>query len=446
MSNWRKPAYLAYASMRGYGFPSLLKRYWREYSSGIHPETTRQALSRLLCHCQENVPYYREFLAGTTRRQLEQDPLMALSRLPLLTKKIIRSHFDQLQSRDNHHRNCQVNTSGGSTGEPVQLIQDDDYRDASCAIRWLSQHQAGCDLGEPNVRLWGSECDLEQGTKSPKARFFNWLTNTTWLNAFNMSEPNMRRFIEVLNRLQPHLIVAYAQALYELARFAEREGLQVEPQPAVFTSAGTLYPFMRETISQIFQGEVYNLYGSREVSDIAWELPGANGLWVAPWANFLEIVDDDGQPVPAEVDGNIVVTCLTNLAMPLVRYWIGDRGALMPESQSSSPVQWLKQVLGRNVDMFRTRQQTLVDGEYFTHLLYFRPWVGRFQVVQKSYDHVVFKFVSSNGQPAKAELDEIAARSRTVMGQDCNIDFDFVSDLPSSPSGKFRYTISEVQA
>src|SRR5437773_10648186 len=106
--NWRKAAYLGYASMRGYGFPSLLKRYWGEYNSGIRPETTRVALANLLCHCRQNVPYYRDLLAGTTVCQIEQDPRAALARLPVLTKKIIRKHFDQLQSRDNHHRNCQI--------------------------------------------------------------------------------------------------------------------------------------------------------------------------------------------------------------------------------------------------------------------------------------------------------------------------------------------------
>src|SRR5216110_1243617 len=124
----------------------------------------------------------------------------------------------------------------------------------------------------------------------------------------------MREFIETLNRLRPSLIVAYAQAIYELARFAERESIEVVPQRAAVTSAGTLYPFMRDKIAQVFGCKVFNLYGSREVSDIACELPGFNGLWVAPWGNFVEIVDEAGRPVPPGTEGNIVVTCLTNYA------------------------------------------------------------------------------------------------------------------------------------
>jgi phenylacetate-CoA ligase len=132
--------------------------------------------------------------------------------------------------------------------------------------------------------------------------------------------------------------------------------------------------------------------------------------------------------------------------MPLVRYWIGDRGALLPQSDSPGGVQMLSHVSGRTVDTFRRNDQTLVDGEYFTHLLYFRPWVWKFQVVQKSYSHLLFRVVSTTGRPAEKELEEIAARSRLAMGDDCEVEFEFCDELPPLCSGKFRYTISEVCA
>jgi phenylacetate-CoA ligase len=442
--NWKKHAYLSYAALRGYRFPALLYHCVREYEGGLSGKTTTLALSRLLRHCCEMVPYYADLLAAVSCDEIDREPHGCLQKLPLLNKQLIRANFERLQSRDNDRRNCAENTSGGSTGEPVRLIQDDEYRDASAAIQWLSHHQLGCPLGGPHVRLWGSERDLESGTKSRKARFFNWLTNTTWMNAFAMSPERMRGFINALNRMRPRLIVAYAQAIYELAQFAEREQIPVVPQRAVLTSAGTLYPFMRQKISRVFSCEVYNLYGSREVSDIAWELPGLRGLWAPPWANFIEIVDERGALVPAGTEGNIVITSLTNYAMPLVRYWIGDRGALLPASGGQAGVQMLSHVSGRTVDTFRRSDQTLIDGEYFTHLLYFRPWIWKFQVVQKSFNRILFRLVSTNGKPPKEELDDIAARSRIAMGDNCEVEFEFCDELPPQHSGKFRYTISEV--
>jgi phenylacetate-CoA ligase len=444
--NWRKKVYLSYAASRGYRFPPLLSQYRLEYEQGAYDETTSKALVELLRHCQTAVPYYAELLKGVGELG-QADPRDILRRLPILTKQTIRTNFSRLHSKDLPDRKWSINTSGGSTGEPVRLIQDSEYEDRSRAVSLLYESLLGCDVGEPLVRLWGSERDIEGGTRSRKARFFNWLTNTTWMNAFRMSRDRMRHFITTLNRVRPRLVVAYAQAAYELAQFVEREKLSLEPQRAVVTSAGTLYPFMRQKIAQVFCCEVYNLYGSREVSDIACEVPGSDGLWVAPWSNYVEILDEQGVPVSPGDEGNIVVTSLTNYAMPLLRYWIGDRGALRPDTgEGSLGGQVLKHVSGRNVDVFRTRDQTLIDGEYFTHLLYFRPWVSKFQVVQKSVEQVLFKVVRANGEPPRSELEEIAAKARQVMGPRCRVDFEFLPDLPPHPSGKYRYTISEVTA
>lgn len=448
--NWRKPIYLAYASLRGYGFPSLLRKHRREYERGVSGSATTLALNRLLRHCRQEVPYYAELLEqGDGRGAASADPREVLRRLPVLTKAIIREEFGRLKSRDLEQRQWHSNTSGGSTGEAVEFIQDREYDDHRRANSLFFHSLLDCDVGDPLVRLWGSERDLDTGTRDYRARFFNWLTHTTWMNAFQMSTARMREFIQMLNRSRPRLIVAYAQAAYELARFAERERIAVTPQRTIVTSAGTLHPFMRQKIAEVFGCDVYNMYGSREVGDIACERPGLDGLWVAPWGHFVEVVDEAGRPLPPGTEGNIVVTCLTNYAMPLLRYAIGDRGTLTQEhgAPTGHPgTQVLQRVSGRNVDVFRTRDRTLVDGEYFTHLLYFRPWVWKFQVVQKAPAHVVFRVVSANGRPAQTELDDITSKTRRVLGDDCRVDFDFPGDLRPAPSGKYRYTISEVEA
>jgi phenylacetate-CoA ligase len=445
--NWKKSTYFGYATLRGYRFPRLFSDLSRSFSEA-RPEEGKESLVRMLSHCRASVPFYAGKLKCLRPRLVEEHPHECLQSLPVLTKQMVRENFDRLKVADLPSRKWTYNTSGGSTGEPVQLIQDQEYEDRSKAITFLYLSQVGYETGLPLIRLWGSERDVEGHTKTIKSQFFNWLTNTTYLNAFKMTPDRMREFVATIENVRPRLIVAYAQAIYELAAFIEQAGLPISAQRAIVTSAGTLYPFMRQKIAKVFGCQVFNLYGSREVSDIACEIPGVNGLWVAPWGAYLEIVDDSGNPVPPETEGNILVTCLTNSAMPLIRYQIGDRGALMgrddPDSKPSGQV--LKCVTGRSVDMFRTRNGTLVDGEYFTHLLYFRPWVRKFQVVQKNRKHVLFKILKPAQPPPKTELSEIGDRTRLAMGQDCSVDFEFVEELPPHSSGKYRYTISEVTA
>jgi phenylacetate-CoA ligase len=429
----------------GRPLPKMFRTFSKQDALGLGPEVSKHLLVQLLLHCRLNVPYYSDLIGSD--RAFQDSPEAYLLKLPILTKDTIRKNFEALQTNDLSSRRWYYNTSGGSTGEPVRFIQDQEYHDKARAIAYLYQTWTGWEIGRSELRLWGSEKEIFNETTGMRQRMSNWFAGMSCLNAFCMSPERMRSYIEVINRMQPRLIVAYAQAIYELALFSERQGIPVTPQAAIMTSAGTLYPFMRQKIESVFGCSVYNCYGSREVSSLACQCSVNKGLHVAPWGSYIEVVDDFGRPVPPGTEGNIVVTCLTNFAMPLVRYSIGDRGLLSKEAcPCGRKGQVLEHVLGRNVDVFRARDGTLIDGEYFTHLLYHRDWLWKFQVVQTGYSEVVFKFVSSASAAPTADLDEIRAKTQLLMGPDCKVKFEFLPEIQPASSGKYRYTISEVLA
>lgn len=442
--NLRGWAYFAFIGLRG----SRVPRYYREFldrdARGPTPEAGLAALSGLLRHCKERVPHYAELLRDLP--EPEVDPLGVLARLPVLTKRTIRERFALLRSRDLGDRRWIFNTSGGSTGEPARFIQDDEFAWRTGALALAFGRWVGHQVGETQVELWGDEREVLQGSAGLRNRVTNALKKRIFLNAFRMTPEAMRGFAAVLRDARPRLVLAYAQALYELAGFLESERLEVPPVGAVITSAGTLHGFMRQRIERVFHCRAYDRYGSREVGLIAAERPGVEGLWVAPWNVLVEVVDEGGRPVPDGTDGEILVTSLVNRAMPLLRYRIGDRGAL-----GAGPVRGgrvLTRLLGRNVDAFRRRDGTLVDGEYFTHMVYFRDWVEKFQFVQRSYDEVVLRIVSARRDRSalQPELDQMAAQTRAALGPGAALRVEWVDEIPPAASGKYRYTVSELPA
>ena len=444
--NLRKATYFALVRLRGQPLGTYYERFLREDQHGIPPDTSKKLLVQLLAHCKQSVPYYAEVMRDTGDSFYE-DPEEYLRRFPILTKDTIRSRFDALKSTDLARRKWYLNTSGGSTGEPVEFIQDWEYAARSGAITLLYSKLAGKEIGECEACLWGSGRDIIYGSEHWRARLVNKITNTIFLNAYRMTPDRMREFIALLNAKRPKLILAYAESLYELARFSEREALEVTPQTAIMSTAGTLYPFIRETVERVFQCRMFNRYGSREVGDVACERPGGEGLGVAPWGNYVEIVDSEGNRVPDGTEGEILVTSLTNFAMPLVRYRIGDRGVLAPAARGyrDRHGQVLETVLGRTSDIFKAGNGVLMDPGYFMSLLDFKDWIRKYQVIQRSYSCIVYRIVRLGSDYQQAELDEIAAKTRLVMGDDCQVAFEFVDEIPASGSGKYRYTISEVQ-
>ena len=442
--NLRKWLYFALVGIRGQALGAYYARLLQEDRNGIPPDTTHKLLIQLLAHCKRSVPYYSKVI-HRLGNSFYENPEEYLRDFPILTKDIIRSHFEDLKSYDLPKRKWFFNTSGGSTGEPVRFIQDREYAARSGAITLIFSKLVGKDLGELEVKLWGSARDIVSSTDGWRANFINRLTNTVFINSSLMTPGRMREFIYTLNTSKPKLILTYVETIYELAKFTEREGVKVLPQSAIMTTAGKLYPFMRDKIEGVFQCKVFDRYGSREVGDVACERLGLDGLWVAPWGNYLEIVDPEGNRVPDGTEGEILVTSLTNYALPLIRYKIGDRGVFSSNShnQLKQYGQVLKEVIGRSMDFFKTQDGGLINPGYFMSQLYFREWITQYQIIQKSYENITYRIVKSY-DPPQAELDEITGITKKAMGNGCEVTFEFLSKIRPSDSGKYRYLMSEV--
>ena len=375
---------------------------------------------------------------------VRRDPFAALARFPLLTRDTVRSNWREMLSEAGDRDKWIENTSGGSTGEPVALMQDPEHAALTVAVREVYSTWAGGGLGEPELYIWGSAQDLKSSV-SLRNRFGNRLLRRSLLNAFLLTDETIEAILTQLREGPPHFVIAYAQAACEVARFASRRGIEVPSQRGMIATAGTLHDFMREQLEETFGCAVLNRYGSRETGDMAGECEHRAGLHVLPWICHVEVLGPNGEPVGPGEEGDIAVTGYTNRAMPLIRYLIGDRGRL-PESEAACPcgrsTQMLAEVTGRSVDTFLGVDGRMVDGEYLTHLMYFRPWVRQFQAIQQSPEKVLFRIVCEGEMPA-ADRDEIVAGTRAVLGEDCQVDFELVETIEPSPSGKLRYTIRD---
>ena len=405
-----------------------------------------QKLCRLLQAAYDTVPYYHDLMGRTSlvaEDVVNLETLASLRELPFLTKAIIRSHPQALRARDADARKTYANTSGGSTGQPVSFLQDARFAAHTEGNLLLSYYWNGVSAYDRQVILWGAERDTYRGRKGLAGQIRDYVNNITLLNTFTLSDRDIETYIDIINKTQPKVIKGYAQSLYEIAEYALGNGIAICTEDCVVHSAAsTLYDHMRESISRAFGAKVYNYYGSREVGGIASEVCGQGDrcLQVLFDNCFVEVVNDKGEPCEAGESGQIVVTTLNNLVMPLIRYRIGDVGVV---GDDGGQCLRLEQVTGRTTDVFRTKRGTRVDGEYFTHLFYHVNEIERFQVVQHSLDRVLVRLVVTQS-PGEAFYNHMKARICHVMGGDTDVVFEVVDEIPKTETGKFLYTISEV--
>jgi phenylacetate-CoA ligase len=446
MMNWRKP--LIGLALRLTGRPVF--RYL-EYLKSVEyesPQRLRQLqdekLEKLLLHAYEQVPYYDRILpeAGVVKGNkiiLENFP-----NIPILTKEIIRREGRNLYSKDHKKRRAHKNTSGGSTGEPVEFLQDPRYEAWMFAGRFLYNLWAGKDVGQPEIKLWGSERDILEGKDEPATVLRRWLFNTHLLNTYKMSEQDMRLHIEAWNHIRPKQVWAYTDSMYRLSRFVAEENLSVHVPTSIICTTAKLLPEMRSHIEQTFGCKVYDQYGGREVGAVASECRFQNGLHIFTPLQKLEILGSDKrQAKPGDV-GRIILTNLDNYSMPLVRYEIGDTGCIIEGNcPCGRGFPLLKEISGRIFAHFIRKDSGVVHSQFFVALFFFKPWVREFKVIQKDYD-LIKVLVAGDREPNQDDINVIVKKIHKVMGEGCKVEFDFVDEVPPTASGKYLYTVSEI--
>lgn len=411
----------------------------------------RKELAGLLSHAAKTVPYYRDLLKGDEIS--EANAFSVLAKLPPLTKTIIRKEGSRLASETPGQR-VRTNTSGGSTGEPVRLLQDLEMSRGSRTTELMMMKWAGHRRGEPHVLIWGVP-QAAFGQKVPlHERVFRFVHNETYLNCYRITDALMDEWIEQLNRIQPALIEAYVDALYELSVRIIKTGARVKSPRGIIVSAGVLTPVAEEAIRKAFGAPIINRYGSREVSNVACSCGQSPELHVNETWSHLEIVDENGKPCPPGVEGNILVTLFGNRTMPLIRYRIEDRGTWATDTcPCGRHTRRLAAVNGRANDYLVAADGTRINGvavttyTAITSLLSADNGIRQFQYRQSKRGFVTLVAVPTQGTDREALLPKIksAMNNLSRMFEGLTIDVKFEDEITPSNSGKMRFILNEIK-
>jgi phenylacetate-CoA ligase len=139
----------------------------------------------------------------------------------------------------------------------------------------------------------------------------------------NVSMP-LEAIVEALNHYQPNAIVTYPSFIRTLAN--EQLNGRLKIAPTVFGAvAESLSDDIRALARGVWNIEIINRYNATEFGSAASECAKPDGLHLPEDLVIFEPVDDNNQPVPDGIVGRkLLITTLTNSAMPLIRYELTD--------------------------------------------------------------------------------------------------------------------------
>jgi len=362
--------------------------------------------------------------------------------LPVLTKADIRAAGGQLLSSAHDRSRLVSKKTSGSTGVALEVFVDEASLQWKRACTLRADEWSGWRLGEPVAKVWGNPDYLRRGWRG---RFRNAvLERARYLDTLKMDAAALAGFAQSLRRRPARLLFGHAHSVYLLADYLGGRGIDDIRPRGIITTAMVLHAWQRRRIEEVFRCPVTNRYGCEEVSLIACECERHDGLHINADGVYVEILRD-GRPARPGEAGAVVVTDLTNRAMPLLRYQVGDVAVLEEgRCRCGRGLPLLQRLEGREADYVVTADGDLISGISLTENFALHvPGLAQLQIVQETVRKFMFRIVKGPdfGGQSLARIDSLV---RERFGPGIVYTCAYVDAIPQEDSGKYRFCISKV--
>jgi len=401
-----------------------------------------ERLAFVLHRAAARVPFYREQWSERRRRGDTSSPEI-LAHWPVLEKETLRAAPRSFVADDLDTRAMVHDHTSGTSGKPLDIWQTRESVRGWYALfeaRWRRWY--GVSLADRWANI-GGQLVAPQAQRTPPFWIWNAPLHQLYMSSYHLAPGLTAFYIDALKRYRIRYLLGYTSSLYALALGAQRLARDDVRMAVAVTNAEPVLPHQREAIAGAFGCPVRATYGMTEMVAAAGECEaGTLHLW--PEAGIVEVIDR-GQPAPEGVVGDLVCTGLFNADMPLIRYRVGDRGALggrRPACACGRTLPVLREVEGRLDDTLFT-----ADGRRIGRLdtvFKDRLPVREAQIVQETLDRVRVRYVSAPGF-SRASGETIVSRVRARMG---NIDvvLEEVDEVPRTANGKLRAVVCMLPA
>jgi phenylacetate-CoA ligase len=387
----------------------------REYQEG--------ALVRVMRHAATQVPFYQ-------RLNLHADTIAGaadLKRFPVISKRQVQQDPEAFMAAGFAPAKLYASRTSGSSGQPTTTYFD---RRAWLLAKYvLKMRRIAASTGVPLLRrvmIISEQAPERLGSLADAA--------PSGLGVFfqqrhlSIHTP-IEQHLAVLQGYRPHVIYAFPSYLLDLITTAERRATPVPKIATLYTSSEVLTPAARSRIETAFSGRLYDVYGSTEFKEVAWQC--GEGRY---HLNFESVYID----APEQgTHSAVVLSTLCNYAMPLLRFDIGDRAVFgsdaCPCGRASSH---MIEFMGREGDMIVLPSQRRLSPYLLTTAIESESSILQYRIVQTEANAMrIDVIVRSPGQSA-AWRQRVCAELDRVIGEPVRLEVREVNALKRDPSGK----------
>ena len=315
-------------------------------------ELQLQRLQWSLRHAYDNVPHYRRAFDAMEAKPADLRNLEGLAKFPFTTKSDLRANYPFGMFATPMQEIVRVHASSGTTGKPTVVGYTRQDIDTWATVMARSLRVAGARSTDIVHVAYG----YGLFTGGLGAHYGAEMLGAT---VIPVSGGMTERQVQLIRDFQPGIIMATPSYLLVIADEFVRQGLDpadTSLRVGIF-GAEPWSESMRAELEKRFGIAALDLYGLSEVigPGVAAEcIDTRDGLTIWEDHFYPEIINPlTGEVLPDGQTGELVLTSLTKIGMPVIRYRTRDLTQLRAGSKRS--MRTMNRVTGRSDDMLIIR-------------------------------------------------------------------------------------------
>ncbi len=391
---------------------------------------------KLVRHAYKNVPYYKKLFDNygvdpSTIRTAED-----LARIPVSSRTDIQlTPIRERIARGVDPGKLIVRKTTGSSGQCLEVMRTWTEEQKLNLMRWRAIRGYGLKRADviavPRIPIGRHHRDYALPRRMADAIGFY----RKQLIDLSTIEDASR----ILILRDPEVIMGWPTILGDLAPKWKAMRTPGICGPKFLISGGEmLAPHVKKRITENFKAPVYDMMGAHEFSLLAWECPMTGHYHFSDETIVAQVVVDGRIAQPGE-QGELVVTGLHSMAMPFIRYNLGDivvQGS--SQCECGSPFSTMQSIQGRTGEYFNLREGRRVHPQDIVRMSFIAaPWIRNLQVIQNDLTHLELHVVPVR-PPTEAEVDAIRTAVKKVLWGVATLEVVIVDDIPVSYDTKFK--------
>jgi len=337
-----------------------------------------ERLHKSVRHAYDNVPHYRSRFAAAGVHPDDIKTLDDLAKLPFTAKADLRENYPFGLFAVPREQVARIHASSGTTGKPTVVGYTSDDLEMWAAVMARSIRAAGGRAGHILHNAYGY--GLFTGGLGA-----HYGAEKLGCTVVPVSGGMTERQVQLIQDFQPDLIMVTPSYMLAIVDEMERQGIDPRSTSLKVGIFGA-EPWtneMRREMEQRLDLHAVDIYGLSEVigPGVASEcVETKDGLTVWEDHFYPEIIDPvSGKVLPEGDEGELVLTCLTKQAMPIIRYRTRDLTRLMPGTART--MRRIEKINGRTDDMIILRGVNLFPTQIEELILATPPLSPHFQCV-----------------------------------------------------------------